>query len=138
MRLYWGWQFFGTGRGKLSDIHKVIVFFTGLGIPFPSLNAYMAGLTECVGGLLLVFGVCSRLTAVPLIVTMVVAYVTADLDKVKQVFSDPDKFVTADPFLFLFAALIILIFGPGWYSVDGLVKRAFFTAPTQLPGKRTP
>ena len=35
VRLYWGWQFMQTGRGKLGDIHKVIGFFTDLGIPAP-------------------------------------------------------------------------------------------------------
>ena len=134
VRLYWGWQFFGTGRGKLSDIHKVIGFFTDLGIPFPTLNAYMAGTTECVCGLLLFFGVFSRLSAIPLIVTMIVAYITADLDKVRHIFSDPDKFVTADPFLFLLAAVIVFIFGPGWYSADGLAKR-FLSTRSAATGK---
>ncbi len=40
VRLYWGWQFMQTGWGKLSDINKVVGFFTDLGIPAPALNAY--------------------------------------------------------------------------------------------------
>ena len=35
VRLYWGWQFMQTGWGKLTDIGKVIHFFTDLGIPAP-------------------------------------------------------------------------------------------------------
>jgi putative oxidoreductase len=31
--------------------------------------------------------------------------------------------VKADPFPFLFAALIILIFGPGKFSVDALIAK---------------
>jgi hypothetical protein len=38
-------------------------------------------------------------------------------------FSDPDKFVKADPFPFLFTALIILVFGPGLLSIDALMKQ---------------
>ena len=38
VRLYWGWQFMQTGWGKLSDINKVVGFFTNLGIPAPALN----------------------------------------------------------------------------------------------------
>ena len=40
VRLCWGWQFAQTGWGKLGDIHKVIGFFTSLGIPGPALNAW--------------------------------------------------------------------------------------------------
>ena len=43
IRLYWGWQFFETGKGKLSDISAPTAFFTELGLPFPQMNAYMAG-----------------------------------------------------------------------------------------------
>ncbi len=31
VRLYWGWQFMQTGWGKLTDIGKVVNFFTSLG-----------------------------------------------------------------------------------------------------------
>ena len=37
-------------------------------------------------------------------------------------FSDPDKFAKADPFPFLLAALIVLVFGAGRFSVDALIK----------------
>jgi putative oxidoreductase len=39
IRMYWGWQFYQTGLGKLQNIPKVVDFFTSLGIPFPTLNA---------------------------------------------------------------------------------------------------
>jgi len=54
---------------------------------------------------------------------MVVAYLTADRDKVTGIFQNPDAFVTAAPFLFLFAALIVLVFGPGKLSADALIGR---------------
>jgi hypothetical protein len=38
-------------------------------------------------------------------------------------FSDPDKFAKADPFPFLLAALIVLVFGAGRFSVDALIKQ---------------
>lgn len=123
IRLYWGWQFFQTGKGKLSDISAPTAFFTELGIPFPKLNAYLAGSTECFGGLLLLAGLFSRVTSVPLIFTMLVAYGTAHLDVVKTIWSDPDSFVTAPPFLFLLAAVIVFIFGPGRFSADELLLR---------------
>ncbi len=137
VRLYWGWQFFVTGKGKLANLGPVAEFFKSLGIPMPTLNAFLAGTAECFGGLLLLAGLASRLTAIPLIFTMIIAYLTADLDAVKSIFSEPDKFVSADPFLFLFASLIVLVFGPGLFSADALLGRLFRKAPIQNPNAET-
>jgi putative oxidoreductase len=123
IRLYWGWQFFLTGRGKLMNLGRTTEFFQSLHIPLPAFNALLAGTTECAGGLLLVAGFGARLAAVPLVFVTIVAYLTAESDKLKQIFSDPDKFVTADPFLFMLAALIVFAFGPGQFSLDWLIAR---------------
>jgi len=123
VRLYWGWQFFLTGKGKLMDLEKPTEFFQSLGIPFPHAQAMLAGATESFGGLLLLAGLCSRLVSIPLMILLSVAYLTADLDKVKMIFSDPDKSLTADEFLFLFAVVLVFVFGPGKFSIDWLIKR---------------
>jgi DoxX len=47
LRVYFFWQLFLTGKGKLSNIGKVSEFFTSLGIPLPTLNAYFIGSLEC-------------------------------------------------------------------------------------------
>jgi putative oxidoreductase len=121
VRFYWGWQFFQTGRGKLSDISKVVDYFTTLGIPAPSLNAHFIALLETTGGILLILGLASRIIAVPLVVNMLVAYITADREALGSIFSEPEKFYGAAPYTFLFAALFILIFGPGRFSLDTLI-----------------
>jgi len=125
IRLYWGWGFFGTGKGKLMDLDKVTQFFQSLGIPFPHEQAILAGAMECVGGLLLLVGLASRLISIPLTILLTVAYLTADIDKAKMVFSDPDKFVTADEFLFLYTVIVVFVFGPGKFSIDWLLARKF-------------
>ncbi len=122
-RLFWGWQFFNTGKGKLGDLEKVAGYFTTLGLPFPKLNAAMAGTTECVGGLLLLVGLGSRLVSVPLMFTMIVAYLTAEREALNGIFQDPDAFTSAAPFLFFLAALIVFVFGPGVFSLDWLIAR---------------
>ena len=127
IRLYWGWQFFQTGMGKLENITKITSFFQSLGIPFPTLNAYLAGSTECFGGLCLLLGLGSRLITIPLIFTMIVAYATAEREALFSIFTDPDKFTGADPFLFMMAAVIVFLFGPGFISVDRLLKKIFTT-----------
>ncbi|MBI4404719.1 MAG: DoxX family protein [Deltaproteobacteria bacterium] len=123
IRLYWGWQFIITGKGKLENIPKIIEFFKSLGIPLAGLNAYLVGTTELVGGSLLLLGLGARLTAIPLIIAMTVAYLTADLDATKALFSEPNLFAQAAPFPFLMTSLIVLIFGPGMFSVDTLIGR---------------
>jgi len=125
IRLYWGWGFFQTGKGKLLHLDRTAQYFATL--PYvqmaPKLNAIMAGGTECFGGLLLLLGLWSRLVPLPLIGTMLVAYVTAENEALHAFFSNPDKFTGADPFLFLLAALLVFVFGPGQVSVDALVGK---------------
>ena len=122
VRLAWGSQFALTGWGKLGNIEGVTTFFTSLGIPMPGINAYVASTTELVGGLLLIIGLGGRVTTLPLIFTMLVAYSTSDLDAIKAfTFTEPDPLFESAPFLFLFSSLIILFFGPGKISVDALI-----------------
>jgi putative oxidoreductase len=123
LRIYFFWQLFQTGQGKLTNLGKISDYFAGLGIPLPGVSATITGLFETFGSLLLIVGLASRLTAIPITAIMIVAYVTADFEAISKFFSDPDKFVKADPFPFLLAALIILIFGPGRFSLDALIAK---------------
>ncbi len=132
LRLYWGYQFFLAGLGKLMNIDRTAGFFDSLHIPLPLVNAYMAGATECFCGLLLLIGLASRITTIPLIVTMLVAYATAHTQELRSIFNNPDAFVSAPPFLFLLASLIVLVFGPGWISADGMIEHFVFgTCPSK-------
>jgi putative oxidoreductase len=131
VRLYWGWQFMQTGWGKLTDINKVVGFFTDLGIPAPVLNAYFVSALEFGGGLLLILGLGSRLMALPLVVDMIVAYITADRDALFSIISAPDRFSAAAPFTFLMASLIVLIFGPGKVSLDAFLTERLGRSPVQ-------
>ncbi len=63
-------------------------------------------------------GFASRLISVPQMILLTVAYLTADIDKFKMIFSEPDKFLAADEFLFLFAVVLVFVFGPGRFSLD--------------------
>jgi len=132
IRLVWGIQFAQTGWGKWHDIPKVTGFFTDIGIPFPMLNAQVVATTELMGGIFLILGLLSRLTPVPLIIAMVVAYLTTEQEALHAVLmGDLDPFLTAAPFLFLFSSLLILVFGPGKISLDHLLRKFF------LPSKNT-
>lgn len=123
VRLYWGFQMMQTGWGKLHNLAKVTEFFTSLGIPLPGLNApFIVGL-ELLGGILIMLGLGSRLIALLLTGDMLVAFITADRPALLSAFSDPDKFYAAAPYTFLVAFLIILIFGPGQFSLDALLQK---------------
>lgn len=123
IRLYWGWQFAQTGWGKLHNLAKITGFFASLNIPFPAFSAHFVSGLEFVGGLLLIVGLASRLTGFLLAGNMFVAYWTADHDALVSVFSDPGKFYVADPYTFLFASLMVLIFGAGFFSLDRVILK---------------
>jgi putative oxidoreductase len=123
VRLYWGWQFMQTGWGKLHNLARVTQFFTSLGIPFPHANAALVAFMELFGGALLIVGLGSRIVGLLLSFDMLVAYITADREALRSIFSDPGKFYSADPYTFLFAALLVLIFGAGLFSLDHLLGR---------------
>ncbi len=123
VRLYWGCQLVQTGWGKMHSIPKITAFFAGLNIPLPGATAHFVAGVEFFGGVLLVLGLASRLTGLVLAMNMLVAYWTADHEALVSVFSDPGKFYTADPYTFLFAALLVLIFGAGLFSLDAAIAR---------------
>ena len=114
IRAVWGIQLFAIGLAKLTGLEGTSQFFASLGIPAPGLNAVLAGLTECLGGLFLAAGAAARVVAVPLIGVMVVAYLSAH---------GGEKLVEAKPFLPGFVCLIVLVFGAGRWSVDGWLRK---------------
>ncbi len=123
VRLYWGWQFAQTGWGKLHHLERITGFFASLGIPFPALNAHFVSALEFVGGLLWILGLATRPISLLLAGNMFVAYWTADRPALLSFFKDPGTFYVADPYTFLFAALLLLFFGPGRFAVDTLLAR---------------
>jgi putative oxidoreductase len=57
---------------------------------------------------------------------MVVAYITTEKDALQALATgDLDPFLSAAPFLFLFASVVVLIFGPGRISLDHLLAKLF-------------
>ncbi len=135
MRLWWGWSFMGTGWAKLTHHGDFVGQFAEWGIPFPSLNVWAAAGAEWLGGLCLLVGFASRLMCIPLSITMIVAYLTAEREALNRLFNDPDKFTSATPFLFLLTVLIVLAFGPGAFSIDRLLARKFSQVPLNESGR---
>jgi putative oxidoreductase len=127
IRLYWGWQFAQDGWGKLTHLDRVTQFFTSLNLPAPGTTALLVSLVEFGGGLLFALGIGSRLVSLVLFVNMTVAYLSVPDDRVNfsHILSNPSDFYGATPYTYWFAALLILILGPGLFSVDTLLRRRF-------------
>ena len=135
-RLYWGGQFVIAGFGKLTHLALTAEKFADWHVPAPYPSAMAAGTTEMVCGSLLLLGLASRFVSVPLIFTMTVAYLTAHADEV----TDLDSFVTAPPFLFMLTCVLVLLFGPGAFSMDYLIGRFVLGRQSELrtsPDRRT-
>lgn len=69
---FFGW--FGGGGWTAT-----CAYFASLGIPFPEFNAWLVAATEFFGGMAFLLGFFSRLAALPTLVTMIVAIVSAHL-----------------------------------------------------------
>ena len=77
LRLYLVPVFWVAGTNKLGGMENVINWFGnpdwGLGLPFPTLLAWLAVGAEVLGAVALLLGLATRWFAVPLMVTMLVA-----------------------------------------------------------------
>lgn len=127
IRLYWGWQFAQDGWGKLTHLARVTNFFASLNLPAPGATATLVASVEFAGGILLVVGLASRLVSLVLFVNMTMAYLSVPDDRVNfsHILSNPSDFYNATPYTYWFAALLILILGPGLFSIDTLLRRRF-------------
>ena len=125
IRLYWGWQFAQDGWGKLTHLARVADFFASLSLPAPHATATVVALVEFIGGILFAAGIASRLTSFVLFVNMTMAYLSVLDDRVNffHILSKPDDFYGATPYTYWFAALLILILGPGSLALDTFIQR---------------
>ena len=120
-RLTVGWVFLWSGWGKLTDLPTVMQNFVGWGIPLPQLLGPFVSGVECFGGLFLLLGLLSRVSAGALGVTMIVAIRSARWGEV-------DSLVTLlgfDEFEYLALFVWLAIAGAGPVSVDHWLERWF-------------
>jgi putative oxidoreductase len=130
VRLYWGWQLSQNGWGKLHNLPHVTEFFGSLGLPAPGPTALFVSIVEFAGGILIALGLLSRVTCLAITIDMIMAYAMADREALFSVFSEPGKFYNADPYTFLFTAMLVLIFGPGRLSLDAIVEQLLLKPKT--------
>lgn len=73
LRMMAGSVFAWEGVLKFVYVNQGVGRFTRLGIPMPAATAAFVGVLEIVGGAMLLFGLATRLIAIPLMIEMVVA-----------------------------------------------------------------
>src|SRR3954467_11589129 len=116
-RLTLGVLFVSTGWGKVHSLPKVTAYFAELGIPFPGVQAPMVSFVELIGGALLIIGLGSRLAALPLMASMLVAILTAQRANVHGL---PDLFGLVE-WTYFSLLLWVAIAGPGKVSLDSVI-----------------
>jgi putative oxidoreductase len=120
VRITVGVVFTQTGWQKLNALPRMIQNFRDWGIPAPEIFTPLASGIEFVGGLLLLVGLLTRFAAVPLMIVMVVAIVSAKLGEIDSIvtllgFEEVSYFM-------MFAWLAIA--GPGPVSIDHFILKA--------------
>ncbi|HHD77390.1 MAG TPA: DoxX family protein [Campylobacteraceae bacterium] len=116
-RLAVAYGFYEPAMMKWADISATANWFDSIGIPLPTLNAYMAATTEITGVVLLTLGLFTRLISLPMIVVMIVAILTVHL---------PHGFSAGEngfeiPLYYMLFLLIFVSHGAGRFSLDYLL-----------------
>jgi len=79
LRLMAGGVFFWEGILKFVYINQGVGRFTKLGFPFPETTAHFIAVGEIIGGLLLIFGLFTRIAAFYFIIQMIVAVLSTKI-----------------------------------------------------------
>jgi len=80
LRLMAGGVFFWEGILKFVYTNQGIGRFTKLGFPFPETTAHFIASGEIIGGLLLIFGLGTRITSFYFIIQMIIAVLSTKID----------------------------------------------------------
>jgi putative oxidoreductase len=126
-RIVVGWVFMWSGWGKLNYLPQVTENFAGWGIPFPHILTPFVSGVEFLGGLFLLIGLLTRISAGALGVVMIVAIKAAkwgDIDSLETLLGFEEVAYLA---LFLWLAIA----GPGPISVDHLLRKERYSAEAQ-------
>jgi putative oxidoreductase len=118
-RVVTGWVFLWTGWGKLTHLPLVTQNFEGWGIPAPQLMAPVASGIEFFGGILLLAGLLTRISAGALGVVMIVAIAAVQWPDVDSLLT----FLGLEETMYLALFLWLAIAGAGPVSVDAALER---------------
>jgi putative oxidoreductase len=118
-RITVGWVFLLSGWGKLNNLPQITENFISWGIPFPHFFTPLTSGIEFFGGLFLLLGLLTRISAGALGVVMIVAIKSAKWGDVDSL----ETLLGFDEFEYLALFLWLAIAGPGPLSLDALISR---------------
>ena len=118
VRLILVYGFYNPAIMKWQNINSIAEWFSEMGIPLPTINAYMAASTEMAGVVLLTLGLANRIISIPLIFVMIVAIVTVHLGNGFEAGNNGFEI----PVYYILLLVVILIYGAGKISVDYLLQ----------------
>ena len=117
-RIVVGWVFLWSGWGKLNNLPAIVENFAGWHIPAPHLLAPFVSGVEFFGGIFLLVGFMTRISAGALGITMIVAIASAKWEMVDSL----ETLLGFDETEYLALFLWLAIAGAGAISVDQLLK----------------
>jgi putative oxidoreductase len=120
VRITVGVVFMGTGWTKLHNLPAITKNFIALGIPAPEILTPFVSGVEFFGGILLLLGLLTRFAAVPLMVVMVVAILSAKLGDIDGL----ETFLGFEEVSYFVMFAWLAIAGPGPVSVDHVILKA--------------
>jgi putative oxidoreductase len=118
-RIVVGWEFLWTGWGKLTHLPLVTENFVEWGIPFPDVLAPFVSGVEFFGGIFLLLGLLTRISAGTLGVVMIVAVRSAQWDQIDSL----ETLVGFDEVIYLAIFLWLAIAGPGTIAIDRMLQK---------------
>jgi len=119
IRLTLAYGFYTPAINKWQDINAIASWFESMNYPLPKLNAYMAAGTEMAGVVLLTIGFASRIISIPLIFVMLVAILTVHFGNGWEASNNGFEI----PFYYMIMLFVILIYGPGRISLEGILRK---------------
>jgi putative oxidoreductase len=117
-RVVVGWVFLWSGWGKLQNLPAIVDNFVSWGIPLPHLLAPFVSGVEFFGGIFLLLGLMTRISAGALGVTMIVAIISAKWAEVDSL----ETLLGFDETEYLALFVWLAIAGAGSFSIDRLLK----------------
>ncbi len=129
LRIVFGIGFVFHGYPKLFGGHEGVVgMLTNLGIPLPGLMAWIVGIVEFFGGILLIVGAFVTIVSTLCLIDMLVALFVVHLGNGFYVSNQPPGIEL--PFLYAGAFLALVISGAGMLSVDRAMREDREREPT--------
>ena len=118
-RLLLAYCFFEPAWNKLQDVNAIGDWFASMELPAPHLQAWMATITECLGVILLTLGLGTRVIAIPLIITMLVAIKTVHWENGFAAGNNGFEI----PMYYALMLLSLVFTGSGKISIDYLLSK---------------